>query len=162
MFHRLGIASCLLLLAGCSASSRVAGTGGGTGSGPVPAEPYLYNYTAFDAGGSAVVAGEMDLTWSAGSGGSVVVSGTWSTRRVGGTGDVGPQVGAGHVVGSLGLAGKLTLDLNPGWGDNNVILNANADSLGSDLQGSWLLETFVGPIPGGTFSLLRRVEPAGR
>ena len=49
--------------------------------------------------------------------------------------------------------GQLLLDLNPGWADNNVVLEVPAPM--KQLQGRWCLATFAGCHPRGTFGPAR-------
>jgi hypothetical protein len=49
--------------------------------------------------------------------------------------------------------GKLLLDLNPGWADNNVVLDASAQM--KQLAGRWHLATEAGIQPGGSFRSAR-------
>jgi hypothetical protein len=103
-----------------------------------------FTYEAFDASGAAVVRGTLTFTTlEAGA-----VEGEWQLVAVGGTGDLGPQIGEGRFAGDL-EAGELTLDLNPGIADNNVFLNGVVE--GSRITGRWSYSTLLGEINGGRF-----------
>ena len=159
MFRSIPIAAVLILFAGCGSPERTAPvTSGSGGPTPTPTGVQLYTCTAYDAGGTLVVSGELAVNLSVpDSEKTISISGTWTTRKVGPGGPVGPQVGTGKLAGSVSGAGEIRIDLNPGWADNNVVLSAHEKIVDLDeLQGSWSAETFVGTIASGTFRAVLR------
>lgn len=83
------------------------------------------------------------------------ITGTWSAHAVSGpdslvTG-VGPQVGSGQLEGHLLGDGSLTINMNPGWFDNNVFVNVGPR--GGDTDATWDWSTFAGPTAHGFFRL---------
>ena len=69
-----------------------------------------------------VVSGRLELTWT-----NDVISGNWAFAYVG-PGDpetaehrLGPQIGQGRLEGWK-HGNTLSINLNPGWADNNVFL----------------------------------------
>lgn len=101
-------------------------------------------YTAYDTLGNAVVTGTMTIDASD----SSSVTGTWVLDSTAVHYRIGPQVGSGTLRGSL-HNGVLTVDLNPGWADNNVFLSGTYS--GSTYSGTWYYSTFVGTVSRGTF-----------
>ena len=159
MSRSIPLMAVLIFLAGCGSPVQTTDPAGGPAiPGSTPVNSQLYAYTAYDAGGVAVVSGELTLRFSdPDPEGTISISGTWSTRRVGGDGPVGPQVGTGKLAGSVSGAGEIQIDLNPGWADNNVLLFAHGKpSKFSDFVGTWSRETFIGPLAGGSFRALLR------
>lgn len=85
------------------------------------------------------------------------VTGIWELRRVPGsdtTIEVGPQLGSGTLAGRLDASGMISVDLNPGWADNNVYLMLAGTTL-DRLTGTWDHSTFIGPVAGGPADLQR-------
>ncbi len=85
------------------------------------------------------------------------VTGTWELQRVPGsdpTLSVGPQVGSGTLQGRLSATG-ISVDLNPGWADDNVLLSLDAKAY-DQLSGTWDHSTLIGPVTGGPVQLRRR------
>ena len=117
---------------------------------PTPARTIhsSYGYKAYDAVGSLVVTGRMDVSLSSDS----TISGGWNFVAAGKDGSViGPQVGSGKLVGSV-QNNRWFINLNPEWVDNNVFLNG---SLGDEgIGGIWNWSTFKGPTASGTFEAL--------
>jgi hypothetical protein len=109
-----------------------------------PGRTGTYRYTASHSG-TPVVEGLLHLDEIT----ITRVTGRWELSRVGSTNvEVGPQVGTGTLAGSFDGA-VLSIDMNPGFADNNVFLTGTFQ--GNTLRGEWSFTGFPGPISGGTF-----------
>jgi len=106
----------------------------------------LYEYTAFDSAGKALVHGSINLDAKD----SSHVSGTWQLDSVGSPKNVGPQLGRGNLAGNIS-SGKIQLNLNPNFVDNNVFL-VGAPENGVSINGSWQWITFAGITNQGSFT----------
>jgi hypothetical protein len=126
----------VLLAAGCTDHPAAPGSLAG-----------IYHYTAYTAADSAAVAGTITLIESE----PAVLTGRWALGAVDPGANVGPQTGAGTLRGS-GAPG-VTIDLNPGWADNNVFLEGTAS--GRVISGTWQWTTLTGPAAGGRFVMTR-------
>lgn len=89
------------------------------------------------------------------------ISGTWESRWIPGadsTLDIGPQVGSGELRGAIlhgeEQEGRLLLDLNPYFADNNT--GFNAARVGDRLVGTWSWTAFDGPRTSGGFTAVRQ------
>jgi len=154
--------TCLTIgsLVGCGVPSDQ--TGGGAVSSPRVATPAaleeepgeaLYEYVGLDRGGAPIVTGTLAITFSEGAG-ATAISGTWDLD---GPADpnLGPQIGHGTLAGILD-AGSISIDLNPGWSDNNVYLYGRFDNASRhEFRGTWNHSTLVGPVNEGRFSARR-------
>jgi hypothetical protein len=110
--------------------------------------PVSYDYRAYNASGTLAVKGILTLTALD----STSVTGIWSTFAVLPGEKVGPQVGTGKAAGTLENS-SISLNLNPGWADNNVLL---LGTVGPDrITGRWSWITFVGPTSQGTFEAIK-------
>ena len=80
------------------------------------------------------------------------ITGSWDFSAADGFSEkeIGPQIGTGKLVGII-KAGKIFINLNPGWADNNIYLNA--DYFIDQFEGSWLWSTFIGPSASGSFGI---------
>lgn len=116
-------------------------------SGSIPA---TYSYKGYNADGSLVVTGTMILAMSADSS----VSGTWTFDAVSSGDKVGPQVGSGRLVGSMQNA-TISINLNPGWADNNVFLFGTFAP--DRFSGKWTWDTFAGPTASGMFDAAKKI-----
>jgi hypothetical protein len=113
-----------------------------------PGFPVNYSYRAFAANGSLVVAGTMSLTATD----TTSVTGTWAFEGISLIDKIGPQVGSGRLVGNVKET-TISINLNPGWADNNVQL---LGTIGSHrITGTWTWVTFVGPTTKGTFEAVQ-------
>lgn len=111
--------------------------------------PSSYDYRAHTAGGTLAVIGTITLQKTD----SIQVTGTWALEGVSDVNRVGPQLGAGTLTGRL-EGSSISLNLNPGWADNNVIL---LGTVGSDrISGTWTWVTFAGPTTSGNFEAVRK------
>lgn len=77
--------------------------------------------------------------------------GSWQLQSHSGAFPIG-AVQPGHYLGFHG-DGQVLLDLNPGWADNNVVLEAPTQM--KQLAGRWRLATAAGFRPGGSFRSLQ-------
>jgi hypothetical protein len=106
-----------------------------------------YTYTAFDDRGGVLLVGRLVVEQRPDS----VLVGTWEIGWAPGADtstEVGPQVGTGKLYGSV-QNGRPSVDLNPGWADNNVFLVGESGH--REITGEWSWSTFTGPRTGGAF-----------
>ncbi|MBF8294515.1 MAG: hypothetical protein HW389_1060 [Bacteroidetes bacterium] len=113
-----------------------------------PGFPVNYNYQGFDAKGLLVVAGTMSLTATD----TTSVRGTWAFEGISLIDKIGPQVGSGRLVGNIQQT-TISINLNPGWVDNNVLLLGTIES--HRITGRWTWVTFAGPTTEGRFEAVR-------
>lgn len=111
--------------------------------------PSEYGYTGYNSGGTLIIVGTILLAVND----SSSVSGTWSFERVFADDNVGPQLGTGRFAGSIQRA-SISINLNPGWVDNNVFLFGTID--GGHIRGKWIWDTFVGETAQGTFDAVKK------
>ena len=108
-----------------------------------------YKYTAY-FGKSLVVcaSGFIEMTIAIDS----TITGSWeiSAANKYSEKEIGPQIGTGKLEGSI-KSGKIFINLNPGWADNNIFLNADYSK--DQFKGSWLCSTFIGPSASGSFGI---------
>jgi hypothetical protein len=114
----------------------------------LPGPPTSYSYNGYNAKGLMVVVGSMTLAITDGS----AVSGTWRLESTAQGEKLGPQTGSGTLAGSI-QGSTVTINLNPGWADNNVFLSGSLD--GDRFTGTWMWSTFVGPTSEGRFEALK-------
>jgi hypothetical protein len=103
-----------------------------------------YQYTGYDEGGAKVVEGRLSLT----SLDADRLKGTWELKQVGEPKRIGPQVGAGDLVGTVSGT-EVLVDLNPNMNDNNVNLRGKVE--GKRYKGTWSFNGFAGTLSRGTF-----------
>jgi hypothetical protein len=119
-------------------------------SNPFPGpEPSTYTYRAYTSAGVLAVSGSITLARTD----STTVAGSWVLNGISSTDRVGPQIGAGTLAGRI-EGSKLSINLNPGWADNNVILAGSVE--GEKIAGTWSWVTFAGPASSGTFEAVRK------
>jgi hypothetical protein len=139
-----------LLLTGCVSppSSPVGPDGPRSGIDEIAGK---YSYSGYDEAGRMIVEGNLVITPEDTS----RVHGTWVLKSVSGSpsGEVGPQIGSGTLVGEVNLA-LIGINLNPGWVDNNVVLFGSFD--GSTILGNWQYIGFPGVLNQGTFRAVRQ------
>jgi hypothetical protein len=111
----------------------------------VPGPRTSYQYEGYDSKGTLVVTGVITLSYAD----SVTITGEWAFEKVGPSDGIGPQIGAGLLSG-MAHGPEISINLNPGWADNNVILSGKIE--GDRIQGKWTWVTFVGPTTEGTFT----------
>jgi hypothetical protein len=113
--------------------------------------PTRYNYKAYNSKGDLAVRGTMTLSIID----TTTVAGIWSFVAVLPAEKVGPQVGTGTLAGTLQKS-SISINLNPGWADNNVFLQG---TLSSDrITGRWMWSTFIGQTAEGTFEAIREAS----
>jgi hypothetical protein len=115
-------------------------------------------YTGYDEGGAPVVEGWVALDVAIIAADPSIpsnVTGTWSLRRVGAGGSIGPQVGQGALEGLL-QDGRLFVNFNPTRTDDNVIGDGELTVIGGPAsgmrwEGAWTWIDLTGPRRTGTF-----------
>lgn len=110
--------------------------------------PATYAYNAFNSSGNVVVNGTMTVTQLD----TTSVTGTWSFVAVRPAEKIGPQVGTGTLTGTIQKS-SISINLNPGWADNNVFLQGTVSS--DRITGRWMWSTFIGPTAEGPFEAVR-------
>jgi hypothetical protein len=109
----------------------------------------IYEYTAYFARNLVVCAsGAIEMTIATDS----TITGSWDISPADGFSekDIGPQIGTGKLEGNI-KAGKIFINLNPEWIDNNILLNADYSK--DQFAGSWVWSTFIGPTSSGSFGI---------
>ena len=112
-------------------------------------EPSTYTYRAYTSAGILAVAGTLTMAATD----SARIAGTWVLQGISSLDSVGPQLGTGTLAGQL-TGSKLSLDLNPGWRDNNVVLIGSIER--EKIAGTWTWITFAGPRTSGSFEAVRK------
>lgn len=108
-----------------------------------------YSYTAYNTENAAVVSGWFTIEPTD----STAIRGEWHFQALGDTQHLGPQIGDGLLVGTL-ENNVLSINLNPDWVDNNVVLNGTR--LGNRFDGTWMWITIAGPWTGGSFKAVKK------
>lgn len=113
-----------------------------------------YVYTAYDSTGTAVVAGELDITFEnvEEDDNRFHLEGTWNLQQIGNTKrPIGKQTGEGELRGNVRKNGRVWIDLNPKIEDSNIVLQGELAEGGLDrLQGEWSYVNWV-KVNGGQF-----------
>lgn len=121
-------------------------------SDPTTQETYIY--TAYDSTGTAVVEGELDVTFEKADdeGNRFRLEGTWTLQQIEDTNrPIGKQTGVGGLRGTVRENGRVWLNLNPNIQDDNVTLQGEFEGEDlSRLQGMWSYSSWV-PVNGGPF-----------
>ncbi len=112
----------------------------------VPAGAFVYS--ALDASGSPLVRGWFTLVLTD----TAHVTGEWHCTSLTNRTDIGPQTGDGVLAGSV-VDTTLSLNLNPGWVDNNVLLSGKLTA--DAYRGRWAWVTFAGVSSEGAFEAVR-------
>jgi hypothetical protein len=112
----------------------------------VPALAGTYDYVGYDSSGTPVVHGSVAVKMLD----SVRISGTWNLSPVGSPQNIGPQTGRGTISGTLEDDTLCTINLNPQWVDNNVLLQGTFR--GESITGRWSFITYAGEANRGTFT----------
>jgi hypothetical protein len=115
---------------------------------PLPGPPTSYSYSGYNSKGVLVVVGSMTLAVAE----SQLVSGTWTLGCIVPGEKVGPQTGSGILRGSIEEA-RVSIDLNPGWADNNVFLSGTFDK--DRFIGTWMWSTLIGSTAAGRFEAVK-------
>jgi hypothetical protein len=114
----------------------------------LPGPPTSYSYNGYNSKGQLVVVGSMTLAVTD----SRIVSGRWNLECITPGEKVGPQTGNGTLSGNIDGA-SVSINLNPGWVDNNVFLFGSFDK--GRFSGTWTWSTFIGPTSAGSFEALQ-------
>lgn len=144
----------LVALACAEPTATLAGRGTCASSPPVgpPPNSASYAHVACNDRDVVVLVGRLNVTIDPD--GSVL--GAWEVEWARGADPatpVGPQIGRGALAGYR-HAGRVAVDLNPGWADNNVLLDG---AWGVDVgTGRWTWVGFPGPLAGARFVARRR------
>jgi hypothetical protein len=105
-----------------------------------------YKYTGYDSSWNKIITGYLWID----SIDSIEVKGRWDFDPVSNGENFGPQIGKGILIGSVHPLGLMTLNLNPGMVDNNVILDGSL-RLPYRFDGLWSYIGFLGEINWGRF-----------
>lgn len=109
-----------------------------------------YLYAGYDSSGREIVRGELVVIADD----SGDVTGSWNFTAVGTPPPmIGPQVGAGSLVGRI-VYSSFGVNLNPDMADNNVVLLGTIDA--DRITGIWEFIGFPGVLNHGTFSAVRK------
>jgi len=136
---RIATVTLAALAVGCSGSGVIA---------PGELKDGVLRYSASSLQGDQLLTGTLRLAVHADS----TITGTWQIDWVAGadtTAPVGPQVGNGTLSGRQLADGRVQLNLNPFYADNNVFLTATVIVTG--LSGEWSWSGFAGPLANGRF-----------
>jgi hypothetical protein len=116
-----------------------------------------YQYVGSDEKGNRVVEGRVSITSVAqvriGSEVTTQIKGNWQLKRTGGQEKIGPQEGAGDLIGSI-IKGEIFINLNPNIDDANVNLRGTIE--GSRFHGTWTFDGYAGALSKGTFEATRK------
>jgi hypothetical protein len=113
--------------------------------------PTTYLYKGFDTNGTLIIQGVLNLSINA----TNRVQGDWKLDEIQPVKGrkLGPQIGSGKLAGQI-TESKINLDLNPGWGDNNVLLTGQVTT--TNIFGTWGYYGFAGKIIGGKFEAVKK------
>lgn len=128
-------------------ATTAAGCGDATGPDPVP--PGAYVYTGSAESGAVVIQGWLTLDTHD----PARVTGSWHLEAVANIPNLGPQTGDGRLDGHAD-GNVLVVDLNPGFADNNVVLDGRLGD--GTFDGRWTYSGLAGPINSGTFTADQR------
>jgi hypothetical protein len=112
---------------------------------PTSSTTKTYKYTGYDSSWNKIITGYLWIK----SVDSTSVKGSWDFKLVSNQENIGPQIGKGVFEGVTDMRGPLSLNLNPGWIDNNVFLIGSL--LHSSYSGDWNYVGFPGVINSGSF-----------
>lgn len=116
---------------------------------PTNSSSKTYKYTGYDSTGNKIISGYLWID----SVDSTVVKGRWDFKQVSNEENLGPQTGKGNFEGIKDLQGNMSLNLNPGWIDNNVFLIGSFHNL--HYNGDWNYVGFPGVINSGSFEAVQ-------
>lgn len=116
---------------------------------PTDSSMTTYKYTSYDSTGNKIISGYLWID----SVDSSTVKGRWDFKLVHNEDNLGPQIGKGSFEGVKGSDGNMSLNLNPGWIDNNVLLIGSFQN--SHYSGDWKYVGFPGIINSGSFEARR-------
>jgi hypothetical protein len=103
-----------------------------------------YSYTAYDSTGHPVVTGWIKIEISD----SNRVEGSWYLTKIRSSVKTTHATGDGKLEGVIENNG-ISLDLNPGWRDNNTVLVGKFED--NKITGKWAWISFIGITEEGTF-----------
>jgi len=104
----------------------------------------VYQYKAFDNNNILITAGTIHLAFED----SSKITGDWKLFAIENPRNIGPQFGTGNLTGSI-KNGEISINLNPNFVDNNVILHGKFSV--ELFSGKWEWIGFPGVINSGTF-----------
>ena len=116
---------------------------------PLDAPMGTFSYASYDTTTHMVARGWLTIDFSD----SALITGDWQIDKIGDPHDIGPQVGAGELVGSI-QQGSIWINLNPAWVDDNVFLDGALSDDG--FEGRWTWATIAGPTSSGRFTATKR------
>jgi hypothetical protein len=111
----------------------------------------FYKYTGYDSSWNKIIIGYLWVDTID----SLEVKGRWNFNLVGNGENIGPQTGKGEFHGTMNMLGSMSLNLNPGMVDNNVILDGSM-RLPDRFDGTWSYYGFPGLINYGRFEAHKR------
>ena len=120
-----------------------------------PTEPFTkliegtYNYFAYDSNDQLIVTGTLIISQID----STQIQGSWQLVAVNNAQKTGPQNGSGSLSGVL-KKGAVSINLNPNFVDNNVVLQGTMSSAG--FNGKWEWIGFAGVLNSGSFNAVRK------
>ena len=94
--------------------------------------PKVYKYTSYDSTGNKIIAGYLWIDNID----SSKVKGRWQFNLISDCENIGPQICHGNFEGTVNMLGTLSLNLNPGMLDNNVLLDCSM-RLPYRIDGRW-------------------------
>jgi hypothetical protein len=117
----------------------------------------VYQYVGYDERGARSVEGHLSITSveqrRIGSEETTQIKGKWELKKVGAQEKIGPQEGAGDLIGSI-IQGEIYINLNPNIDDANVNLRGIIE--GKRFHGRWSFDGYAGAISKGTFEATRK------
>lgn len=127
--------------------------------GPESQDGGSYRYVALDSAGHTLVSGTLRLAYNETEDASypLSITGTRNLDLEKDAEEIGPHTGRGALRGSISRDGRVWINLNPDFEDNNVVLmgSFDGDRFG-DFSGEWVYAAFGGGINGGPFRATRR------
>ncbi len=109
----------------------------------------VYTYTSYDSSQVALVNGWFSMNNSD----SNAITGEWHFRPIGNPQNIGPQTGDGVLIGRID-SGRIWLELNPQFRDNNLQLDGTLEN--GRFAGQWTWISFIGITNQGKFEALRK------
>lgn len=115
------------------------------------AEQAVYLYKGFDTNGVLVIKGILNLTISE----TNKISGDWHLQTTSSktSDEIRNTTDSGKLGGTIN-DNKIYLNLNPGWSDNNVMLNGNVTT--TNISGTWGHYGYAGLTIGGKFEAVKK------
>jgi len=113
---------------------------------PTSSSMKSYKYTGYDSSWNKIIERYLWID----SIDSMKVKGGWRFELVSNSNNISPQVSRGSFEGTTNMLGTLSLNLNPGMIDNNVLLECSM-RLPYRIDGQWSYIDFPGVINWGRF-----------